>query len=133
MDETNGVCVDCGASWDFPDGLLNSGMRHVRGSVACLRRQLAAAQAVIAKLPKTEDGVLITLNMTLYWESDNPDTLTKGKEVSCLQMYDDGWDAFWCEMDGTEYCMPDDFGLYSTEEAAAVEAAALAAQETDNA
>jgi len=80
---------------------------------------LAAAQAVIEWLPRTQNGVVITLNMTLYWVSNNPDTLAQGKQVSSLVVYDDGWDAFWCELDGSEYAMPDDFGLYSTSEAAA--------------
>ena len=81
-------------------------------------RELVKANAIIEWLPRTKNGVVITLNMTLYWESYNPDTLAKGKQVSSLLIYDDGWDAFWCELDGSEYAMPSDFGLYSTSEAA---------------
>jgi len=39
---------------------------HVVDGVKCLTRQLAAANAVIERLPKTKDGAWIFLGMTLW-------------------------------------------------------------------
>ena len=84
------------------------------------KARLAAAEAVVGKWPKTADGVAIVVGMRLFWKSDNPDTMKKGVVVAELLQWEDGWGAYWYDSEEERnYGMPDDFGLYSTAEAAA--------------
>lgn len=75
-------------------------------------------RAIIDALPRTADGVLIEIGMTLYWTAGSCDAVIESREVSSIMTEEINYFVFYCTGDGTTYAMPVEFGLYSTRTAA---------------
>lgn len=88
-----------------------------------LRDALAASEAIVSKLPKTKDGLPITLGMRVFPEllADYGDDLDDGGIVTSVRDVEDG-----CEITiedsrgekGPNYVEADASNVYSTREAA---------------
>jgi len=133
-------CPKCGLIVPLLEGDQPWIHRHVEGDLVCLTRQVFQKDAIIATqakriaeletaldlYPKTVDGVPITLGCRVYYHSLAPDTLTKGNRVARIEMclYDNEpeWIVATDEVvyEGKWLALPDDFGLYSTPEAARI-------------
>jgi len=68
-------CPDCGCyMFCFEGGSAHERHQHTVGGLHCLEAQLATANAVIEKLPKTANGVTAVPGMKLYPLHPIPDT-----------------------------------------------------------
>lgn len=83
-----------------------------------LGEQYEHLRVIVEKLPKTEDGITIVWGMRLFWNSSDPRSSTVGFDVVGIDVGPHGHYAITCDVDGEEVTAPDDFGLFSTREAA---------------
>lgn len=113
---------ECGSTW-------NPKSREIDEQAACLRRQLASANAenvrlmeIVEKFPKTADGVIVTPGMRLHYVEPFSE---KPFAAECRVCYE------WEKRSTSSLPLPvyvSERQCYSTRELA--EAAALAAKET---
>ena len=106
---------------EFQSLMLSGNLtRNYLNRIRELEARVAELEAVVERLPKTEDGVPLYLGMQVYWPSQCPTTTERGRTLCGYGVdVEDGVEGF----DENDEWIPFDFKIFSTRKAAEDDAA----------